>query len=293
MTFQDHFSRDSADTRGTALVIQGRSSSGLRRRRTRGGSPGTARRETVRQRSDLLNASIVSSRRTPVRISCARPSRTRASSTGRRAADASGLLASQRRPGDLRAGTALAAARRRSSPRHAASFVPMASSPSGATTSRWSAMPSSTLPSVTFTTRSSARSGRPSGNWCSIAFEISTSRFRELAAPPLEMTCAWSLHDFAQYLGTQSATGRYRQAHGTDPVPAFAASRRLGVGRSRSRSDCDFPLVHTRRTGLNTRRSSRHWSQPSSPPRNKSTKIFVDIYEASRRHSTALCTRNS
>ena len=45
--------------------------------------------------------------------------------------------------------------------------------------------------------------------------------FDEVAAPAFEMRCRWTLEDFAQYLGTQSATNRYRHAQGADPVPAF------------------------------------------------------------------------
>ena len=66
--------------------------------------------------------------------------------------------------------------------------------------------------------------------------------FPELAAPPLETTCAWSLEDFVQYLGTQSATGRYRQARGTDPVPALAASIASAWGGVEAVRTVTFPL---------------------------------------------------
>lgn len=46
--------------------------------------------------------------------------------------------------------------------------------------------------------------------------------FDEVAIPEFEMACIWTLDDFARYLGTQSATDRYRRARdGHDPVPAF------------------------------------------------------------------------
>lgn len=67
--------------------------------------------------------------------------------------------------------------------------------------------------------------------------------FDEVAAPPFEMRVRWTLDDYARYLGTQSATDRYRQAHaGRDPVPAFVAdvSEAWG-GLDRSR-DVHFPL---------------------------------------------------
>jgi SAM-dependent methyltransferase len=75
--------------------------------------------------------------------------------------------------------------------------------------------------------------------------------FDEVAAPAFEMRCQWSLDDFAQYLGTQSATDRYRQAHGTDPVPAFVAEV-AERWASQSVRDVTFPVFmragHTRST---------------------------------------------
>lgn len=67
--------------------------------------------------------------------------------------------------------------------------------------------------------------------------------FAEITAPPFEMWCEWTLEEFASYLGTQSATDRYRQAHpGRDPVPAFVeATIDLWGGLNRPR-DVLFPL---------------------------------------------------
>ena len=68
--------------------------------------------------------------------------------------------------------------------------------------------------------------------------------FDELAAPDFEMRCAWTLDDFAAYLGTQSATDRYRRAHGRRPGPRFVARSRASwggrdrFGTSISRSSC-------------------------------------------------------
>ncbi|MBS0395286.1 MAG: class I SAM-dependent methyltransferase [Proteobacteria bacterium] len=45
----------------------------------------------------------------------------------------------------------------------------------------------------------------------------------ELAAPPFELTHAWTLERAIQYLGTWSAVDRYRAARGSDPLPALAA----------------------------------------------------------------------
>lgn len=48
--------------------------------------------------------------------------------------------------------------------------------------------------------------------------------FREIAAPAFELRLAMSLARFGEFLRTQSATERYRQVVGSDPVPAFEAS---------------------------------------------------------------------
>jgi ubiquinone/menaquinone biosynthesis C-methylase UbiE len=67
--------------------------------------------------------------------------------------------------------------------------------------------------------------------------------FDEIAAPSFDMRVRWTLEDYARYLGTQSATDRYREAHaGHDPVPAFvAAVEELWGGRDHSR-DVHFPM---------------------------------------------------
>ena len=57
------------------------------------------------------------------------------------------------------------------------------------------------------------------------------------------MRCAWTLDDFAHYLGTQSATDRYRRANdGADPVPGLVARvEEAWGGRPRVR-DVLFPV---------------------------------------------------
>jgi SAM-dependent methyltransferase len=66
--------------------------------------------------------------------------------------------------------------------------------------------------------------------------------FEELTPPPFEMRCDWSLDDFLRYLGTQSATGRYRHARGSDPVPAFAAQIESAWGGRDAVRAVFFPL---------------------------------------------------
>ena len=74
-------------------------------------------------------------------------------------------------------------------------------------------------------------------------FSTITFPFTEVAAPVFDMRCHWTLGDYARYLGTQSATDRYREAHGGhDPVPAFvevAAGPWGGLDQTR---DVIFPL---------------------------------------------------
>jgi SAM-dependent methyltransferase len=67
--------------------------------------------------------------------------------------------------------------------------------------------------------------------------------FQPVQAPDFEMRCAWTLDDFAHYLGTQSATGRYRRAHdGADPVPDLVGKvEEAWGGRPRVR-DVLFPV---------------------------------------------------
>lgn len=48
--------------------------------------------------------------------------------------------------------------------------------------------------------------------------------FAPVAAPPLSMALPMTMESLEGYIGTWSATQRYREATGTDPVPAFIAS---------------------------------------------------------------------
>lgn len=67
--------------------------------------------------------------------------------------------------------------------------------------------------------------------------------FAEVATPDFEMRCAWSLDDFARYLGTQSATDRYRQEHqGEDPVPDLVARTETAWGGRDRVRDVYFPV---------------------------------------------------
>jgi SAM-dependent methyltransferase len=67
--------------------------------------------------------------------------------------------------------------------------------------------------------------------------------FNEISAPSFDMRASWTLEDYASYLGTQSATDRYRQAHaGHDPVPAFVSAVGEAWGGLNHRRDVQFPM---------------------------------------------------
>jgi SAM-dependent methyltransferase len=67
--------------------------------------------------------------------------------------------------------------------------------------------------------------------------------FAEIEPPPFDMRCHWTLDDYAKYLGTQSATDRYREAHGGhDPVPSFVETVAGPWGGLDCTRDVMFPL---------------------------------------------------
>jgi len=67
--------------------------------------------------------------------------------------------------------------------------------------------------------------------------------FDEIAAPVFEMRCAWTLDDFARYLGTQSATDRYRRAlGGADPVLDLVSRIEANWGGKQQVRDVLFPV---------------------------------------------------
>jgi ubiquinone/menaquinone biosynthesis C-methylase UbiE len=66
--------------------------------------------------------------------------------------------------------------------------------------------------------------------------------FSQFETPGFEMQCAWTLDDFAQYLGTQSGTNRYRSAQAADPVPELVASVQASWGGRQLVRDVYFPV---------------------------------------------------
>ncbi len=68
--------------------------------------------------------------------------------------------------------------------------------------------------------------------------------FPRLDPPPFEMTLAWTLDDLVGYLGTWSATRRYTEARGRDPLPAVRAELAAAWGADPSEArTMRWPLV--------------------------------------------------
>ena len=65
----------------------------------------------------------------------------------------------------------------------------------------------------------------------------------ELAAPPFEIRDAWTLDRFAGYLGTWSASSRYRQATGEDPVARILPELRAAWGDPAAAREVRWPVA--------------------------------------------------
>lgn len=65
--------------------------------------------------------------------------------------------------------------------------------------------------------------------------------FREVATPSFEIRLEWSLDDLLAYLGTWSATARYRQATGRDPITALG--ERLASVWAEGRREIVWPIA--------------------------------------------------
>jgi ubiquinone/menaquinone biosynthesis C-methylase UbiE len=61
----------------------------------------------------------------------------------------------------------------------------------------------------------------PERKWVDLAYRGMPFPFDEIATPQFEIRLQWSLADLLAYLGTWSATQRYRKAEGRDPLPAL------------------------------------------------------------------------
>lgn len=66
--------------------------------------------------------------------------------------------------------------------------------------------------------------------------------FAEVAAPRLELTMRWNLSQLAGYLRTWSATERYVNAHGVDPVDDVERSLNGEWGDPQARREIRWPL---------------------------------------------------
>jgi|JI10StandDraft_1071094.scaffolds.fasta_scaffold176479_2 ubiquinone/menaquinone biosynthesis C-methylase UbiE len=67
--------------------------------------------------------------------------------------------------------------------------------------------------------------------------------FEQLPAPTLHMEAEWSLDELMGYLGTWSATSRYRRDRGTNPLESLRKDLAPLWGDSRSRRRVQWPLA--------------------------------------------------
>lgn len=66
--------------------------------------------------------------------------------------------------------------------------------------------------------------------------------FTRIDAPPFTMQVQWSLPQLLGYLGSWSATARYRQANGSDPLPALEQALRPLWGNPAQPRTVSWPL---------------------------------------------------
>lgn len=64
----------------------------------------------------------------------------------------------------------------------------------------------------------------PERKWIDERYRTLPFPFAESATPAFYMEAAWTLDEYLGYLGTWSATQRYRQQQGSDPLPALRAA---------------------------------------------------------------------
>ncbi len=154
----------------------------------------------------------------------------------------------QRRPGDLRAGDPLAAARRllRGS---------AASAPPGSVIAVWGYHIPMVREDVVDTAIRHFHDVVVGPYWpperrlVLDRFATIEFPFDQLAAPDFEMRCAWTLDDFAHYLGTQSATNRYPERPRRRPGARTGGQSRGKLGWPRPGSRRVFPgLLRAGRT---------------------------------------------
>ncbi|MRR51143.1 MAG: class I SAM-dependent methyltransferase [Rhodocyclaceae bacterium] len=62
----------------------------------------------------------------------------------------------------------------------------------------------------------------PERRWVDLGYQGMAFPFAEIAAPAMEIRLQWSLADLVAYLGTWSATQRYRIVEQQDPIPSLA-----------------------------------------------------------------------
>jgi len=75
-----------------------------------------------------------------------------------------------------------------------------------------------------------------------VGYSDVTLPFPELDRPPFDMTVQWNLEETLGYLGTWSASQRYREANGVDPVETVAEELHTAWGPPDRRRTIRWPL---------------------------------------------------
>jgi SAM-dependent methyltransferase len=82
----------------------------------------------------------------------------------------------------------------------------------------------------------------PERRWVDEAYRTIPFPFAEIAPPELWSSVEWGLDELLGYVGTWSATRRYRAAHGADPIAPDRAAIAAAWGEPLARRLVRFPL---------------------------------------------------
>lgn len=83
----------------------------------------------------------------------------------------------------------------------------------------------------------------PERRWVDMAYQGMPFPFAGIATPPLEIRLQWTLADLVAYLGTWSATQRYRKALQLDPIPDLTRRLLTVWGAAESTRQIVWPIA--------------------------------------------------
>jgi SAM-dependent methyltransferase len=82
----------------------------------------------------------------------------------------------------------------------------------------------------------------PERRWVETGYRTLRFPFAEVPVAPPPMTVSWTLEELLGYIGTWSATARYRSATGVDPLPLLAERLAGPWGDPAARRRIEWPL---------------------------------------------------